>query len=42
MKKKIASIPQVLMMMLLTALLIDTCNLKQDVKEYKNQVLKSK
>ena len=42
MKKKIEGILEVLLMMLLTALLVETCNLRQDVREFKNQVLKSK
>ena len=42
MKKKIQSILEVLAMILLTALLVQTCNLRKDIREYKNQVLKSK
>jgi hypothetical protein len=42
MKKKIQGILEVLSMILLTALLVQTCNLRKDIREYKNQVLKSK
>ena len=42
MKKKIQGILEVLAMILLTALLVQTCNLRQEIREYKNQVLKSK
>ena len=42
MNKKIETILEVLIMILLAAILVRTCNLRQDVKEYKNQVLKSK
>ena len=42
MKKKIEGILEVLVMILLTAILVQTCNLKEDVREFKNQVLNSK
>jgi len=42
MKKKIQIGLELLAMIMLTAVLIETCNLRQDVREYKNQVLKSK
>jgi hypothetical protein len=42
MKKKIESVLEVIVMILLVGILVQTCNLKQDIREYKNQVLKSR
>ena len=42
MKKKIESVLEVIVMILLVGILVQTCNLKQDIREYKNQVLNSK
>lgn len=39
-KKKIQAGLELLAMIMLTAVLIETCNLKREVREYKNIVLK--